>query len=202
MRGKEFTVSSEEKCVKLIAAFKVMQVNRKNAKHAAYMRKVEQKLAKEKQDMLNARPVLSDMSKLLAERKREKSRIAVPEPVVEETQEDAPDEQVPKTRPKTATIHSRLYEQRIDIKKQKQQWEEKKTIKGIEECTFVPNADKKRDAGTEPKQISDRLHSKKLEARLYGGRSTQEIEYERSKQTLTFQPDIQSKWKKPIESAR
>ena len=38
--------------------------------------------------MINARPVLSDISKMLAERKRQKSKVIAPDPVVEETQED------------------------------------------------------------------------------------------------------------------
>ena len=57
-----------------------MQVNRKNFRHNLYTKKVEEKLAKEKKDMLNARPEMTERSKLLAERRRQKSK-KVPEPV-------------------------------------------------------------------------------------------------------------------------
>jgi hypothetical protein len=57
-----------------------MQVNRKNFRHNLYTKKVEEKLAKEKKDMLNARPEMTERSKMLAERRRQKLK-KVPEPV-------------------------------------------------------------------------------------------------------------------------
>jgi len=79
---------------------------------------------------------------------------------------------------------------------QKQKLESKKTIKGIEECTFVPNADKPRDSSSGPGQISDRLYSKNIEARKFEGRTANDVDYERSKSTLTFAPDTKTKWTK------
>lgn len=171
-------MDSEQKCVRLIAAFKLMQVNRKIFKQLMTDRQVEEQVERQLHAQQHAKPHVSETSKQLAEEKRKKSK--------------QPEDKEPSPK----KIYDRLYEESFDQKKRKLASVANKQDKGIEECTFVPKVTHRPLKEPRNEQVFAKLHAKKLEARNYQGISTNDREFEKQRDALTFHPNLNSKWKK------
>lgn len=96
------------------------------------------------------------------------------------------------------SIHARLYATRVQMLEKRVELTKTKTEKGIEECHFTPNAGNVRKQKRQNKANEtgsgepafERLFSRNLESRKFEGRTNDEIEYEKSKDAMTFRPSI------------